>query len=158
MSEPWYKDVFPSTVLSPIKNTASEFDTTIHGKRIATSLGGTLTGRGGDFIIIDDINKAADFTSASSRETANQWFDNTLQSRLNSMKDGCIIVVQQRIHADDLAGHILMKGDWVHLNLPAIGQEEQYIAINDNENYHFKKDELLHEARLVCWIIKDNFI
>ena len=36
MSEPWYKDVFPSTVLSPIKNTASEFDTTIHGKRIAT--------------------------------------------------------------------------------------------------------------------------
>ncbi len=148
MSEPWYKDVFPSTVLSPIKNTASEFDTTIHGKRIATSLGGTLTGRGGDFIIIDDINKAADFTSASSRETANQWFDNTLQSRLNSMKEGCIIVIQQRIHTDDLAGHILKKGDWVHLNLPAIAQEEQIIAINDDGNYHFKKDELLHEARL----------
>lgn len=148
MMEPWYQEVFPRTVLSPMKNTASEFDTTMHGYRLATSPGGTLTGRGGDFIIIDDINKASDYQSVSSRENANQWFDTTLQSRLNDMKEGCIIVVQQRIHTDDLAGHILKKGGWTHLNLSAIAQEDQEIAISDNETYLFRKDELLHEARL----------
>ena len=148
MMEPWYKELFPKTVISSLKNTASEFDTTMHGHRIATSPGGTLTGRGGDFIIIDDINKASDYQSLTSRENANQWFDSTLQSRLNSMKDGCIIVVQQRIHTDDLAGHILKKGGWTHLNLPAIGQEDQEIAISNEEVYSFKKDDLLHEDRL----------
>lgn len=148
MMEPWYKTVFPTTVISPMKNTASEFDTTMHGHRIATSPGGTLTGRGGDFIIIDDINKASDYQSSVSRENANLWFDNTLQSRLNSIKDGCIIVVQQRIHTEDLAGHILKKGGWVHLNLPAIAQENQKILIGDNEYIHFAKEDLLHEDRL----------
>ena len=148
MAEYWYKKVFSRTVISTMKNTASEFDTTMHGHRIATSPGGTLTGRGGDFIIIDDINKASDHQSAVSRNNANQWFDDTLQSRLNSMKDGCIVVVQQRIHTEDLAGHALTKDGWVHLNLPAIAQEDQKIAISDNEYYHFKKGDLLHAARL----------
>ncbi|MDF1690599.1 MAG: phage terminase large subunit [Cycloclasticus sp.] len=148
MMESWYKELFPRTVISPIKNTAAEFDTTMHGHRIATSPGGTLTGRGGDIIIIDDINKASDYKSPVSREKANLWFDTTLQSRLNSIKDGCIIIVQQRIHTDDLAGHVLKKGGWTHLNLPAIAQENQEIAISDEATYLFKKDDLLHKARL----------
>ena len=147
MMEPWYKELFPRTVLSPMKNTASAFDTTKHGHRIATSPGGTLTGRGGNFIIIDDINKASDYQSATSRKNANQWFDSTLQSRLNNMKDGCIIVVQQRIHTDDLVGHILKKGGWIHLNLPVIAKEDQQIAISDEGFHHFRKGDLLHEAR-----------
>ncbi len=148
MMEEWYKELFPKTIISSLKNTSSEFDTTMHGYRIATSPAGTLTGRGGDFIILDDCNKATDYLSETMREKVNTWFDNTLQSRLNSITDGCIIVVQQRIHTDDLAGHILKKGGWTHLNLAAISQESHVIPISDREDYHFKKGELLHEARL----------
>ncbi len=147
MKEDWYKEVFPKTAISPIKDTASEFHTTMHGHRIATSPGGTLTGRGGNFIIIDDANKGSDYQSSTSRESVNRWFDETLQSRLNNSKEDCIIVVQQRIHPEDLAGYLLGKGDWTHLNLSAIAQEDQEIAIGHDKVHHFKKGDLLHEDR-----------
>jgi predicted phage terminase large subunit-like protein len=147
MAESWYKTIFPRTVLSSTKNTASEFSTTQLGQRIATSSGGTLTGRGGMFIIVDDINKATDYTSEANRVAANKWFDNTLQSRLDNMNKGCIIVVQQRVHDNDLSGHILKKGGWVHLNLPAIAPEGMKISIGTKKFFNFKAGKVLHPER-----------
>jgi predicted phage terminase large subunit-like protein len=92
-------------------------------QELATSLvGGVLTGRGGDFIIIDDSLKPGDAISTSQRNLPNQWFDNTLLSRLNSQHEGCIIIVQQRVHQDDLVGHALAQGGWQILNLSAIAE------------------------------------
>ncbi len=56
----WYREVFPSTRLDPAKLAETEFMTTQRGFRLATSTGGTLTGRGGNIIIIDDPLKPAD--------------------------------------------------------------------------------------------------
>jgi hypothetical protein len=50
----WYQRLFPEMRISRIKNTEAEVITTRHGCRLAASVGGSLTGRGGDFIIIDD--------------------------------------------------------------------------------------------------------
>src|SRR5262245_5762958 len=74
----WYRRLFPRTRIDPRKNSKGEFATTAGGFRLATSVGGPLTGRGGDLIIIDDPLKPADAMSAARRQTTNEWFDSTL--------------------------------------------------------------------------------
>jgi hypothetical protein len=76
MNSNWYRRIF-HTGLSPQKQSAQEFVTKANGYRIATSVGGVLTGRGADFIIIDDPIKPAEALSDSMRQAANEWFDNT---------------------------------------------------------------------------------
>ena len=121
--------------------------TTCKGTRLATSIGGTLTGRGGDIIIIDDAHKPDESLSDVKRQTVIDWFSNTLMSRLNDKKEGVIIVIQQRVHEEDLAGYLLEQGGWTHLNLPAIAEDNQIIPIGENLAHYRKKGEPLHEAR-----------
>jgi hypothetical protein len=83
--------------------------TTARGSRLATSVGGTSTGRGGNLVIIDDPLKPQEAQSQSARDSLKQWYSNTLL---------------QRLHPDDLVGHLLEHGGWRHLNLPAIAEEE----------------------------------
>lgn len=78
MGSPFYRQLFPATVLSPIKNSVSEFTTTAQGLRMATSVGGVLTGRGADILILDDILKPEDALSETRRRAANDWYFNTL--------------------------------------------------------------------------------
>ena len=79
---------------------------------LATSVGGVLTGRGADFIIIDDPLKPDEALSETQRNAVNEWFDHTLYSRLNDKRTGCIIIITQRLHEDDLVGHVLEQEDW----------------------------------------------
>jgi hypothetical protein len=119
-----YRAVFPATRISPAKDTETEVMTTARGSRLATSVGGTLTGRGGNLLIIDDPLKPQDAHSESARDSLKQWYANTLLSRLDNKVDGSIVVVMQRLHPDDLVGHLLEQGGWTHLNLPAIAEDE----------------------------------
>jgi predicted phage terminase large subunit-like protein len=119
MMSQFYQQIFPTRL---VQSSVQEIATSIGGFRMATSVGGVLTGRGGDFIIIDDSLKPGEAISTSQRNMPNQWFDNTLLSRLNSQRDGCIIIVQQRVHQDDLVGHVQAQGGWEILNLPAIAE------------------------------------
>ena len=93
---------------------------------MATSVGGVLTGRGGNVLIIDDPLKPDAALSETRRQAVNDWYDNTLLSRLNSKEDGIIIIVMQRLHQDDLVGHVLERGEhWEILSFPAIAEEEE---------------------------------
>src|SRR5690348_12679660 len=89
----WYRSTFPTTRIGLFKNTETEIELTARGFRMATSVGGTLTGRGGDIIIIDDPLKPDDALSETKRTGANQWFTNTLLSRLDDKRTGAIVVV-----------------------------------------------------------------
>ncbi|HEY0797237.1 MAG TPA: hypothetical protein VGD64_15810 [Acidisarcina sp.] len=89
---------FSATVLSPVKQSGPEFTTTAHGMRMSTSMGGVLTGRGADVIMLDDPLKPEDALSESQRKRINDWYSNTLLSRLNSKSKGVIIIVAQRLH------------------------------------------------------------
>lgn len=142
----WYKRVFNNTILSRTQNQKYKFSTTQNGYRFATSVGGTLTGEGGDILIIDDPHNPQNVLSEKQRDKVLKWYDNTFSSRLNDKKNGAIIVVMQRLHENDLSGHLLEKGGWVHLNLPAIFEEETTINIG-NFNKIIKKGELLFEKR-----------
>ncbi|MGL5254308.1 MAG: hypothetical protein ACRC9L_04885 [Brevinema sp.] len=126
-----YKELFPQTRLNPNKKTETEFETTQNGYRLSTSVGGTLTGRGGNIIIIDDPLKPQDALSEVKRNSVNQWHNNTLLSRLDNKNTGSIIIVMQRLHEDDLCGFVTDKEEWTVLSLPAIAtKDEEFILSN----------------------------
>ena len=147
MNSDWYRRVFPGTRLDPSKNTETEVMTTKRGFRMSTSVHGTLTGRGASLIIIDDPIKPADAMSAAVRERVNEWCSSTLFSRLNDKRHDAIILVMQRLHVNDLAGHLLPQGGWEHLSLPAIAESDERIETGPGQ-YHIRRSgELLHPAR-----------
>jgi predicted phage terminase large subunit-like protein len=123
-----YRQLFPAMVVAG-KNTEAEIESVQGGFRYATSVGGTLTGRGGNFIIVDDPLKPEEAMSRPARERCWEWFTGTLQSRLDHKAQGAMVVVMQRLHADDLAGRLLDHGGWQHLSLPAIAETEQVLPI-----------------------------
>ncbi len=147
MHSPTYRRIFPNTRISSLKDTETEIVTTAGGSRLTTSVGGTLTGRGGNLLIIDDPLKPQDAQSESARESLKQWYSNTLLSRLDHKSEGSIIVVMQRLHPDDLVGHLLEQGGWTHLNLPAIAEAECRIPLAMNRFHHRKLGDLLHPER-----------
>src|SRR6476659_4915333 len=73
----WYQDLFPGMRVDPRKDTETEVRTTRGGFRLTTTVGGSLTGRGGSIIIIDDPIKAADAQSEAARAKVIAWFDET---------------------------------------------------------------------------------
>lgn len=130
MARSFYRNVFPGTVLSSAKLSVNDFYTTKQGFRMATSVGGVLTGRGADIIIIDDPLKPDEALSEARRGAVNDWYDNTLLSRLNSKEKGIIVIVMQRLHQDDLVGHVLDRGeDWGILSFPAIAEEDEHYIV-----------------------------
>jgi len=123
----WYQRLFP-TRLAPRHQAVSEFETTQQGSRLATSVGGVLTGRGADIIVIDDPLKPEEALSQAQRRSANEWFDHTLYSRLNDKEKGSIILIMHRLHEDDLVGHVLAQEDWEVVRFPAIAEaDERYL-------------------------------
>ena len=145
---PWYQAAFPMTRIGPFKNSETEIELTARGFRLATSVGGTLTGRGGDVIVIDDPLKPDDAFSETKRSAANQWFTNTLLSRLDDKRTGAIVVVMQRVHVDDLTGFLLGQSDeWEVLSLPAIAESDQVIPLSAERTYLRRSGEALSPER-----------
>ena len=135
--------------ISRAKNTELEVATTLNGYRFATTIEGSLAGRGGDILIIDDPHKPGDVVYETSRNRVYRWFCDTALPALDDKQHGAVLLVMQRLHVDDLTGRVLRAapGEWNHLSLPAIAQEEESIMIGENE-YHFRKaGDLLHPAR-----------
>ena len=145
----WYQRLFP-TRLSPQRQAAPEFETTAQGCRLATSVGGVLTGRGADIIIIDDPLKPEEALSEAHRRAANEWFDHTLYSRLNDKEQGAIILIMHRLHEDDLAGHVTAQENWDIVRFPAIadgGREARHRDIGGTAHLPRRQGEPLHLAR-----------
>ncbi len=149
MSSSWYRQLFPKTKISRLKNTETEFATTQMGYRLASSIEGTLTGRGGDIIILDDPLKPIDALSDSRRERVNNAFLNTILSRLDDKRTGCIVIVMQRLHEDDLVGRLLREAPeaWDVLSLPAIAEQEEAIEIGGPRPHVRHPGDLLHDER-----------
>jgi predicted phage terminase large subunit-like protein len=148
IDSPWYRAAFPATRIGPFKDSETEIEFTARGFRLATSVGGTLTGRGGDIIVIDDPLKPDDALSETKRSAANHWFTNTLLSRLDDKRTGAIVVVMQRVHIDDLTGFLLGQSkEWDVLSLPAIADVDEVIPVWGGRTYHRKSGEALSPER-----------
>ena len=117
VNHPIYQATFPAMRLE--RDTDREITTTKRGKRIATSIEGTLTGLGGNLIIVDDPIKLGDAMSESVRARVIEWYRSTLLSRGDDKRATRIVVVMQRVHENDLVGYLLEQGGFEVLNLPA---------------------------------------
>ena len=127
-----------------------EFVTTRQGYRLATSNGGVLTGRGADFIMIDDPLKPEEALSAALRRACNDWYDHTLYSRLNDKRHGRIVIIMQRLHEDDLVGHVLAQEPWEVVSFPAIAEVDEVHAIDTiwgPRCFRRQRGEALHPER-----------
>jgi len=120
----WYRRIFP-TRLAAHRQAVQEFVTTRQGYRLATSNRGVLTGRGADIILIDDPLKPEEALSDTQRQAANDWFDHTLYSRQNDKRRGAIVIIMQRLHEDDLVGHVLGQEPWEVVCFPAIAEADE---------------------------------
>lgn len=147
MNSRWYNRVFENIHIDPRQADKRKFVTTERGHRLAVSTGSQATGEGADFIIIDDPTNPAQAASDAERETANNWFDQTITSRQNDKNTACMVVVMQRLHEEDLSGHLLDKGGWTHLNLQAKAEEKRIISIG-NFRKVIQEGELLDPVRL----------
>ena len=146
LDQHWYQQAFPSTKIGETDK-QEFFKTTAGGYRFATTPGGAMTGMGADWIILDDPQKAADMVHENARNEAKSWLDNTVYSRLDDPKSGVIIIVMQRLHEDDLIGHVLQGTGWEVIKIPVMAEEDLTYQLSDNHWHCFKKGELLQPAR-----------
>jgi predicted phage terminase large subunit-like protein len=143
MESEWYCNL---TATRLEKSTENELVTTKGGYRYATSVGGTLTGLGADTIIVDDPLSAGEARSEVSRRNVIEWFSKVLMSRLNSKRLGTVIIVMQRLHMEDLTGHLMEVGGWDLLCLPAKALQDVSIPVWRGV-YAWKIDEPLQPTR-----------
>ena len=149
METGFYRGAF-ETRLSPDRRAVEQFETVGGGSRIASSVGGTVTGRGGDFIIIDDPMKPEEALSETGRKTVLDWMRSTLVSRPNSKRNQRLLVIMQRLHEEDLAGYLMEQGGWETLALPAIAvepEEHRFEVAGRVETVRRAPGEALHPQR-----------
>jgi predicted phage terminase large subunit-like protein len=137
-----YRETFPGMRLE--RDTEREIVTTMRGKRIATSIEGSLTGLGGNLIIIDDPLKQGDAMSEAVRGRVIEFYRSTLLSRGDDKTATRIVVVMQRVHENDLVGYLQEQGGFEVLNLPAIAQRTQTYELGGGRTYTRQYGELLH--------------
>ncbi len=153
MMQPWYQELFPRTKIEQSRRSVNDFETTRGGGRMSTSIGGTLTGRGADWIIIDDPLKPSDAMSDTQRNKVNEWYGSTLCTRLNDKTNGKIMLIMQRLHQDDLTGFLLESNIGFKLiKLPTIATEDETWKWEDRifniqKSFVRMRGELLHPVR-----------
>jgi len=141
----WYRNAFRKTRISQRRRAVHDIATTQLGGRFSTSVGGTFTGRGGDLIIIDDPMNPEHARSETERANVRRWMEGTLSSRLDDPRTGKMIMVMQRLHDEDATAHVLAKGGWTHLEIPAIAQRAQTFDIGGGRTRAVKEGEHLFE-------------
>ena len=142
----YYRQLFFRTQIDPRTNRSTEVRTTERGGRLMVSRGGAATGLGADILIVDDLLKADEARSTTERDNAIAFFEGTLLSRLNDQTTGRVIIIQQRLHEDDLVGHLLSRGGYQHLNLPAIAEEPGTFTLNLRRTHERRVGDILFEA------------
>ena len=130
VSQTEFRDIF-GVGMSDETSAQGNFETVQGGSVYAAGADGEITGRGagikgcnrfGGAIIIDDIHKPSEVNSDTIRQSVNDWYFNTLQSRLNEPDKTPIIFIGQRLHEDDLAGNLLQSGEWEKIIIPALDE------------------------------------
>jgi predicted phage terminase large subunit-like protein len=115
----WYQERFHIEI-SKKQDSKENFQNTFGGYRVCFGTGGSITGQGGDYLIIDDPLDATKANSKAERERVNYTYDNSIHMRGNDPKTVKKILIMQRLHDEDLCGHIIARGDpWELLILPA---------------------------------------
>jgi predicted phage terminase large subunit-like protein len=154
VTDPTYRALFPKMVVA--RETDSEIHTTLRGRRYATSIQGTLTGRGGNLFIIDDPLKPGDAISQVNRERVIEWYRSTLVTRPDDKQAARVMVVMQRIHVDDLVGYLLdSDAGFEVLSLPAVAQSTTTYDLGGGRTHTREQGDLLHPAHEPAEVLRE---
>src|SRR5262245_59499240 len=153
LKQPWLKALNPQLLLpgrgsegAGLKDTDDLLQTTMQGYRLATSFGSGITGRGADFIILDDPNDMTQMNSEAHRNKIKETFDQTIATRLNS-KNGKILLVTQRGHPDDLSGHMIEKGGSKRIVIEAVASQDTNYDLGGGRVHFREKGSLIDPRR-----------
>jgi len=154
----WFKrrwgDVFQ---IKKDQNLKERYENNHIGMRRATSVGGTVTGQGGDFLIVDDPLSPQMANSATERDNANEWYRTTFYSRLNQADIGVRIIIMQRVHEEDLSGFLLdqeTRFNYNHICIPATNDDGN-IKPKSLEKYYDKETGLFWKDRFSKKVLDD---
>ena len=138
-----YRQVFPEVELRADSKAAGRWETGQGGEYFAAGVGGAITGRGADLLIIDDPHSEQDALSETAMENAYEWYTSGPRQRLQP--GGSIVVVMTRWSLKDLTGKLIkaqasdvMSDQWDVIEFPAILPSDNILWPE-----FWKKDELL---------------
>jgi predicted phage terminase large subunit-like protein len=126
------------------------------GSRYSTSVGGTLTGFHGDILIVDDPLNPTQAVSDIELGNANRWMEQTLSTRKTDKSITPTILIMQRLHQDDPAGHMLekQKENVSHICIP--GECRNYRnLVKPQELLKYYENDLMDSGRLSWKVLKD---
>jgi predicted phage terminase large subunit-like protein len=106
------------------QNQKTYYETDQGGYRLATSIGGHGSGEHPDRIVCDDPHNVQQAQSPVERQGVLDWWDLTISTRGVS-RQARRVIIMQRLHQEDLSGHVLSQGGWVHLCLPMRYERER---------------------------------
>jgi predicted phage terminase large subunit-like protein len=117
----WYQERWPEgTRLTSDQNEKRYFSNSSSGQMRATTMSGSITGLGGNYLVIDDPHKLGEGGSGKEIETQINQYRYALSSRHDNKKLGATVIVMQRINDKDLSAHVLENDEgYVHLKLEA---------------------------------------
>lgn len=150
INTPWIQRLYGHKIqLKSGQQAKSHYETVNTGMRKAVGTGGQITGSGADILIIDDPQDPQMATSEVERKNTQDFYDHTLFSRLNDPEVGMRIIVMQRLHEEDLTGHLLDKkkgrpDDHMHICIPG-EYDEKIISPPELRSYY--EDNLFWKTR-----------
>lgn len=122
----WYRDTFNATwQISEDQDQKVKFENTEMGFRQSASVNGSVIGTGADTLAVDDPHSPMEVGSDLQRQKVLDWYDQEFSIRVNDPKTVSKIIIMQRLHQLDLSQHVLDKGGWEHLMLPAEFESER---------------------------------
>lgn len=145
---PWFRDLFPAFALAERGDRVDEIRTTCSGIRRAASVGGPMTGFGGDIIMCDDLTKAQDVNSTVRRDALDRFLNEVLLTRFNDPARGVLISAQQRLHTNDIVETLLQLRGVMHMNLPAIAEARATFPLYQGRVWRRRVGDLLDPIRL----------
>jgi predicted phage terminase large subunit-like protein len=154
----WFQSRWGSRfVLSPDLNRTDDYANDQTGRITATSVGGTVTGLGGDICIGDDLLNQDDQFSEAARKATNRWIEGTWSTKRNNPRTGVFVYIQQRLHEDDPPGHLLEQqpGAWLHVRIPLEAEEDEtYTFPISGRVFHRKAGEILQPERFTPGVVE----
>lgn len=124
-----YQVMFPNTIIQKDQNEKSKYETTTHGMRIAVSVAGSMTGFGGNYLLIDDPHDPRRVNSAKELQAAIDWRREVWTSRANNPDDVRHILVMQRLGVKDMTGYMQENyPDATFVVLPRVAQQKTIVV------------------------------
>lgn len=162
IESPWYQQQFqPEWKLSDDQNAKGNYGNDAGGSRQSAGIGAGVTGTRGDCVQVDDPIDIKDRHSAVERQTIKDAWDTAIRNRVNDPQRSCRIIIMQRVHPEDLVGHIFGKerDAWQHLNLPQEYDPEQHCALWTGwQDPRTHPGELLFPARFTPEVLAEEHI